>query len=66
MQTDKWPKILPPMTPDQKRISDEFMKRWHEQLPSRYGIVERFNHSFPVRLSRPGFRACLLYTSRCV
>jgi SAM-dependent methyltransferase len=43
------------MTPEQKRISDEFMKRWHEQLPSRYGFVERFNHSFPVRHSRPGF-----------
>ncbi|HXQ81026.1 MAG TPA: class I SAM-dependent methyltransferase [Opitutaceae bacterium] len=59
MQTAKWPKVLPPLTPEQKRISDEFMKRWHEQLPSRYGIVERFNHSFPVRHSRPGFRASL-------
>jgi len=59
MQTAKWPKVLPPLTPEQKRISDEFMKRWHEQLPSRYGVVERFNHSFPVRHSRPGFRATL-------
>jgi SAM-dependent methyltransferase len=59
MQTAKWPKVLPPLTPEQKRISDEFMKRWHEHLPSRYGVVERFNHSFPVRHSRPGFRATL-------
>jgi SAM-dependent methyltransferase len=59
MQTAKWPKVLPPLTPEQQRISDEFMKRWHEQLPSRYGIVERFNHSFPVRHSRPGFRATI-------
>ena len=35
------------------------MRRWHEVLPRRYGIVERFNHSFPVRHSRPGFRATI-------
>jgi SAM-dependent methyltransferase len=55
MQTGKWPKILPPLTAEQKRISDEFMKRWHEHLPKRYGIVDAFNHNFPVRHSRPGF-----------
>src|ERR1700690_3827639 len=56
MQTAKWPKILPPMTPEQRRISDEFMKVWHQELPTRFGIVEKFNHSFPVKNSRPGFR----------
>jgi SAM-dependent methyltransferase len=55
MQTAKWPKILPPLTPEQKQISDEFMKVWHEHLPNRYGIVEKFNHSFPVKHSAPGF-----------
>jgi SAM-dependent methyltransferase len=55
MQTAKWPKVLPPMTEEQKRISDEFMKLWHEQLPTRFGIVERFNHSYPVKHSRAGF-----------
>ncbi|HEY1793742.1 MAG TPA: class I SAM-dependent methyltransferase [Opitutaceae bacterium] len=43
------------MTPEQKRISDEFMKLWHQELPARFGIVEKFNHNFPVRHSRPGF-----------
>ena len=56
MQTSKWPKVLPPLTPEQQRISNEFMKVWHQELPTRFGIVERFNHSFPVRHSRPGFR----------
>lgn len=52
----KWPKVLPPLTPDQRRISDEFMKHWHDKLPGAwYGIVESFNHKFPVRHSRPGF-----------
>lgn len=52
----KWPKVLPPLTPEQRRISDEFMKHWHDRLPGAwYGIIEGFNHKFPVRHSRPGF-----------
>ncbi len=55
----KWPKILPPLTPEQARINDEFMRLWHEVLPRRFGIVERFNHNFPVRHSPRGFRSTL-------
>ena len=47
----KWPKVLPPLTAEQQRISDEFMRAWHEELPQRYSIVERFNHGFPVAVS---------------
>ncbi len=57
--TGKWPKVLPPLTPEQQRRSDEFMKLWHEVLPRRYGLVERFNHRFPVRHSPPDFRTTL-------
>ena len=59
MQTAKWPKILPPLTAEQQRINDDFMRRWHEVLPNRYGIIEKFNHQFPVKLSKPGFRRTL-------
>jgi SAM-dependent methyltransferase len=59
MQTAKWPKVRPPLTAEQAQISDDFMKHWHEVLPKRFGIVERFNHRFPVRHSRPGFRTTL-------
>ena len=59
MHPNKWPKILPPLTPEQKRISDDFMKIWHEVLPRRFGIIEVFNHNFPVRHSQAGFRATL-------
>jgi SAM-dependent methyltransferase len=55
----KWPKVLAPLSPEEQAIHDDFMKRWHEVLPSRYGMVERFNHSFPVRHSTPGFRATI-------
>lgn len=44
----KWPKRFPPLTEEQKRISDDFMKYWHEVLPRRYGLVDDFNHKFVV------------------
>jgi Methyltransferase domain. len=55
----KWPKKLPPLTPEQKRRSDEFTKLWHEVLPSRYGLIEKFNHGFPVRHSPHSFKTSL-------
>lgn len=61
MHTAKWPKILPPLTPEQKERSDAFMKLWHEELAGRprYGLVEKFNHSFPVRHSQAEFRTTI-------
>jgi len=59
MHTAKWPKVLPPLTPEQKQRSDEFMKLWHEVLPNRFGLIESFNHNFPVRHSQPNFRTSL-------
>ena len=44
----KWPKTFPPITAEQERIRDDFMHAWHEELPKKYGIVERFNHGYVV------------------
>uniref|UniRef100_E6Q5T5 Methyltransferase 24 n=1 Tax=mine drainage metagenome TaxID=410659 RepID=E6Q5T5_9ZZZZ len=55
----KWPKRLPELSDEQQRISDEFMRAWHKQLPSKYSVVERFNHGFPVRLSTDPFQETL-------
>jgi SAM-dependent methyltransferase len=57
----KWPKLLPPLTPEQQERSDAFMKLWHEELAGRprYGLVEKFNHSYPVKHSPPGFRTTI-------
>jgi SAM-dependent methyltransferase len=57
----KWPKSLPPLTAEQQRINDEFIKCWHEELAGRprYGLIEKFNHKFPVEYSRPGFKTTL-------
>lgn len=47
-QRSKWPKTFPELTPEQQIISDDFMRRWHEILPNRYGILEKFNHKYPL------------------
>src|SRR3954471_7045920 len=57
----KWPKVLPALSPEQQQRSDAFMKLWHEELAGRprYGLVEKFNHTFPVKHSRPGFKTTI-------
>ena len=49
MQTAKWPKVLPVLTPEQQQRSDQFMKLWHELLPNRYAVVNlAFRGSSPT------------------
>jgi ubiquinone/menaquinone biosynthesis C-methylase UbiE len=55
----KWPKQFPPLTPEQEWISNDFMQYWHEVLPRRYGIVDEFNHRYPVRNAPAGFTRTL-------
>lgn len=57
--TNRWPKVFPPLTEEQKRISDDFMKHWHDVLPNRYGIVDNFNHNYVVKHAPPNFRNTL-------
>lgn len=45
----KWPKAVPPLSKEQQLISDDFMKYWHEQLPRRYGAIEKFNHQYALK-----------------
>lgn len=59
MHTTKWPKHLPPLSPEHKVICDDFMKLWHEVLPKRFGVIDKFNHHFPVKYSRPGFKTTI-------
>jgi ubiquinone/menaquinone biosynthesis C-methylase UbiE len=59
MKSAHWPKIIPPLTAEQKRISDDFMKYWHEVLPRKYGWVDDFNHQYAVRHAPPEFRTTL-------
>lgn len=50
-----WPKTFPPLTPEQQRISNDFMKHWHEVLPQKFGIIDRFNHSYAVKSAPADF-----------
>jgi SAM-dependent methyltransferase len=52
----KWPKSLPALTDEQKRIKDDWMMHWLTILPNRYRAIERFNHGYPAKHSRPGGR----------
>jgi SAM-dependent methyltransferase len=51
----KWPKILPPLTGEQKRISDDFMEHWHEIFARSYSFIDNFNHRYVVKHTPPGF-----------
>jgi SAM-dependent methyltransferase len=42
----RWPKRPPRLTPEQERAREAFMALWHQHLPARYSVVERFNHGF--------------------
>jgi SAM-dependent methyltransferase len=44
-----WPKLSPPLTDHQGAVADDWMRYWHEMLPRRYGVIEKFNHSYPLR-----------------
>jgi len=44
-----WPKTVPQLSAEQQRIRDDFMRHWHEVLPSRYSLIERFNHGYALR-----------------
>jgi ubiquinone/menaquinone biosynthesis C-methylase UbiE len=44
----KWPKTFEPLSAQQEWISDDFVKYWHEVLPKKYGIINKFNHSYVI------------------
>jgi len=52
----QWPKRLPVLTEEQQRIRADFMAHWLEVLPRRYGLLEKFNHGYPLRSRAAGAR----------
>lgn len=43
-----WPKLLQPFTTEEAEIADDWMRYWHEVMPSKYGVIEKFNHGYPL------------------
>jgi SAM-dependent methyltransferase len=45
-----WPKQPPVLSAEQERAREAFVAVWHQQLPTRYRAIERFNHASVSRL----------------
>jgi SAM-dependent methyltransferase len=45
----QFPKTLPQLTAEQQHIRNDFMNYWHQVLPNRYGVIEKFNHGYPLK-----------------
>jgi SAM-dependent methyltransferase len=58
MPLHQWPKTFPPLSAEQERIRDDFVKYWHDVLPRRLGVIDRFNHTYGVQHAPP-FRRTL-------
>ncbi|CAG0947446.1 demethylmenaquinone methyltransferase / 2-methoxy-6-polyprenyl-1,4-benzoquinol methylase [Anaerolineae bacterium] len=56
LRPSHWPKTIPTLTLEQQRIRDDFMRHWLEVLPNRFGIIEEFNHGYPLSTFKPGCR----------
>ena len=54
LKQSKWPKTFPDLSKQQQDIQEDFMKHWLEVLPKRFGIIEQFNHRFPLRTFHNG------------
>ncbi len=46
----RWPKTPPTLSTEQLQAREQFMMEWHKMLPSKYGIIERFNHGWVAKL----------------
>jgi len=55
----RWPKVLPPLDPEQARINDDFMRYWHEVFPNRFGIADRWGHRYAAAHAPASFRRTL-------
>lgn len=54
---NKWPKKVPDLTPERQAIRDDFMRAHLEAMQTKwYGVIERFNHKYPLRSAFPGAR----------
>jgi SAM-dependent methyltransferase len=55
----KWPKTFGPLTKEQQAIADDFMHYWHEILPQKFSIADRFGHEYVARTAASGFARTL-------
>lgn len=46
----KWPKDIPELSEEQKKIKDDFMHKWLETLPKKFGVAEIFNQKYSSQI----------------
>ena len=56
LHSSRWPKSLPVLSEEQERIRKDFVSHWLEVLPNRYGLIEKFNHRYPLRTMISGVK----------
>ena len=49
---ETFPKKIPELTSEQKKIKEDFMEHWLKILPKKYLIIDKFNHNVVVK-TRP-------------
>jgi SAM-dependent methyltransferase len=49
-----WPKKLAPLSDEQQRIQDDWLRHYHEHLTEEHRHIVRFNHEYVARSARPG------------
>jgi SAM-dependent methyltransferase len=49
-----WPKRVPELTEEQRRIQNDWMRYYHERLPDDHARIERFSHEYAARSAGPG------------
>ena len=54
--SNRWPKSLSALSEEQEQIRKDFMNHWLEVLPNRYGLIEKFNHRYPLRTMVSGVK----------
>jgi SAM-dependent methyltransferase len=50
----RWPKVVAPLTDEQRRIQDDWLRLFHERLSIEHRHIVRFNHGYPARSTRSG------------
>jgi SAM-dependent methyltransferase len=55
----RWPKVRAPLTTEEELIWEDFYTLWHEVLPRRYRVIERFNQRFATRFQHAGVRTTI-------
>ena len=49
MSKGKWPKLRPQLTEEQIRIMEDWYQHWLQEMPDKFGWIDRFGHEYPMR-----------------